>query len=133
MAFFEEQTRNLSDRSVELISKYETSDIKVNYLEHFNLVCTMSSSAKDGKRRNEYYDTCRALMKIFLNNCPVVDDGFGRKILRTEKENERLITWGCCILDSVESLAKKETKNPELVGKIRKFANDLIEAGKAIP
>jgi hypothetical protein len=133
MAFFEEQTRNLSERSVELINEYETDDNKMGCLMRFNLACIMRTYAENGKRRDEYYDTCRALIKIFLNNCPAVDDGLGHKILHTEKENERLITWGCCILDSVESLAKKETNNPDLVCRIRQFAKDLMEAGKAIP
>jgi hypothetical protein len=132
MAFFEEQTRNLSDRSVELINEYEADDDKIYRLSQFDFTCTMSSSTGDGKRRDEYYDTCRALMKIFLNNCPVVDDGFGHRVLFTEKENGKLGTWGCCIHYTMANFAKREKRDPELIRRIRKFGIDLIDSKKAI-
>jgi hypothetical protein len=92
MAFFEEQTKNLSDRVVELVDWYKVVDDKYCALSHLEIMWATSGYNKDGNLNDSYYDVCRAIIKIFLENFPIVDDGFGHKILCTEKEWP--VPWG---------------------------------------
>jgi hypothetical protein len=124
IAFFEEQTKSLSERAAEMANWYENADNKRRWLSYLETVWATSGYNGDGDRDGSYYDACRAIIRIFLNNFPVIDDKFSHKILCTQKEKERLVAWECCIGRIAESLAKTLGKNA-LVPGIRQLAEDI--------
>jgi hypothetical protein len=126
MAFFEEQTKNLSDRAVEFVEEYKivVGDGKSCWLSLLEAMCTTSGYNKDGDHNDSYYDICRAIIKIFLDNFPVVNDGFGHRILCTQSEMERLVRWECCLGRIAESLART-LRRYEVIPGIRQLAEDI--------
>jgi hypothetical protein len=87
-------------------------------------MCTTSGYNKDGDHNDSYYDACRVIIKIFLDNFPVVDDGFGHKILCMKKERKRLVKWECCLETLAESLART-LRHYEVIPGIRQLGEDI--------